>query len=358
MSEAYVNYFRGRRVLVTGGLGFIGSNLCTRLLELESEITIIDRLIPHGSFDQGADSPPGMRVIVADIRDAEKIEKAVAGQEVIFNLAGISGASDSNQSPLKDLDINCRGNLILLEACRAVNPGVTIVFPSSRLVYGRPCHLPVSEEHPLAPESIYAVHKLTVENYLFMYARSFGMKATALRISNPYGPMQSAESQNYGIVNQFIQAAVNGTKIKIFGDGDQKRDYLYIEDLVNVLLRSAWSSNSRNKIYNIGSGEGRSLLEMAELAIAAAGSGEIERVPWPSEFQAVETGDYVSDVTRAWCELGWRPTIDISAGIHRTVASYRHISSRHVSNDPQEAKHDNDRTKFSRTTVGLFHSQR
>jgi nucleoside-diphosphate-sugar epimerase len=318
MSDAYQHYFSGRKILVTGGFGFIGSNLCARLLDLGAEVTVLDRMLQNHSQNQSM-----MRVMVADIRSREAIKKAVAAQDVIFNLAGTSGAADSNKFPLKDLDINCRGHLTLLEACRSVNPGVRLVFPSSRLVYGRPQRLPVNEAHPLAPESIYAVHKLAVENYLFMYAHSFGMKATVLRIANPYGPLQSRESRGYGIANRFIQAAVAGDTIFVFGDGKQRRDYLFVEDLVDVLLRSAWSDHSGSRIYNIGSGEATPLLEMAELAVAAAGKGKIEQVPWPPDYRAVETGDYVSDITLAGDELGWRPSTGIREGINRTVAYYR-----------------------------------
>jgi len=200
---------------------------------------------------------------------------------------------------------------------------VTIVFPSSRLVYGKPRYLPVDEGHPVAPESIYAAHKLAVENYHLIYGHLYGLKATVLRISNPYGPMQAGESRPYGIANRFIQAAVSGKQISLFGDGSQRRDYLYIDDLVDALLRAAWTEESRGKIYNIGDGKGTSMLELAELAVAAAGRGVIVRVPWPEEYRAIETGDYLSDITLARRELGWRPVTELSEGIVHTVKFYR-----------------------------------
>jgi nucleoside-diphosphate-sugar epimerase len=331
MTGSYLRSFHGKKVLVTGGFGFIGSNLCVRLLDLGADLTVMDRVAPAGQFHQIPASRSAMRILVADIRNLDAVQKAVAGQDVIFNLAGASGAAHSNKTPLKDIDVNCRGHLTLLEACRAVNSRVSMVFPSSRLVYGRPQQLPVNEEHPVAPESIYAVHKLAVENYLFLYARSFGLKATVLRISNPYGPFQSREFRSYGIANRFIQAAVAGEAITLFGNGKQQRDYLYIDDLVDVLLRCAWSNNSNCKIYNIGSGEGTRLSEMAKMAVAAVGKGKIERVPWPPDDQAIETGDYVSDIRRATTELGWRPAIGIREGIERTVAYYQRPSRRFFS---------------------------
>lgn len=319
MSEEYGGFYRGRKVLVTGGLGFIGLNLSLRLLELQAEVTVLDNFIPPeaSAFLDGLRSR--LKVAVADIRDEDKVERLVRGQEIIFNLAGKSGAADSNKAPMNDLDINCRGHLTILEACRRFNPTVTVVFPSSRLVYGKPQSLPVDETHPLAPESIYAVHKLTVENYHLVYGRLYGLKATVLRVSNPYGPMQFGDSRSYGIANKFIEAAVRGEKITVFGEGSQRRDYLYIDDLVGAFLGAASSEKARGKTYNIGDSRTASLLELAELAVSIAGSGEIVKVPWPAEYQAIETGDYQSDIDSAASELGWTPSTDLEEGIRLTV---------------------------------------
>ena len=317
------NFYRGKKVLVTGGLGFIGVNLCSRLLDLGAEVTVLDNFVPTQiapAFDAVRSQ---LRLAIADIRDEEKVERVVRDQEVIFNLAGKSGAADSNKTPLNDLDINCRGQLNLLDACRAFNPEVAIVFPSSRLVYGKPRYLPVDEKHPLDPESIYAAHKLAVENYHLIYGRLYGLKATVLRISNPYGPFQAGEGRAYGIANGFIQAAVSGRPIMLFGDGSQRRDYLYIDDLVEAFLRAAPLPESRGRIYNIGDGQGTSLLELAEMAVLEAGRGKIVRVPWPEEYRAIETGDYLSDISLARQELGWSPGTDIREGIERTVISYQ-----------------------------------
>jgi nucleoside-diphosphate-sugar epimerase len=322
MDSYHVSY-RAKRVLVTGGLGFIGLNTCARLLELGAEVTALDNFVPTQitpAFDVVRSC---LRLSIADIRDEEKVERVVRDQEIIFNLAGKSGATDSNKTPLNDLDINCRGNLTLLEACRTFNPGVTIVFPSSRLVYGKPLYLPVDEKHPLAPESIYAAHKLAVENYHLIYGRLYGLKATVLRISNPYGPFQAGEGRAYGIANSFIQAAVHDRPITLFGDGSQRRDYLYIDDLVEALLRVAYTEEARGRIYNIGNGQGTSLLELAEMAVGETGQGKIVRIPWPEEYRVIETGDYLSDVSLAHNELGWRPNTDIRDGIARTVISYQ-----------------------------------
>ena len=204
-----------------------------------------------------------LKTLEADIRDEDKVERVVRDQAVIFNLAGKSGATDSNKAPLLDLEINCRGVLTLLEACRRVNPKISIVFPSSRLVYGKPRYLPVDEGHPLAPESIYAAHKLAAENYHLIYGRLYGLKSTILRISNPYGPMQAGDARVYGIANNFIRKAARGGTITLFGDGSQRRDFIYIDDLVDVFLKAAASETARGMIYNVGDSRSVSLRELA-----------------------------------------------------------------------------------------------
>ena len=317
------DFYSGKRVLVTGGLGFIGLNLSRRLLELGASVTVLDNFMPPGVSEMHADFLGRIRIAIADIRDEDKVERVIRDQDIIFNLAGKSGAAGSNKTPLNDLDINCRGHLTILEACRTFNPGVTIIFPSSRLVYGKPLYLPVDEKHPLAPESVYAAHKLAVENYHLIYGRLYGLKATVLRISNPYGPFQAGEGRAYGIANSFIQAVVSGRPITLFGDGSQRRDYLYIDDLIEAFLCAASAEAARGRIYNIGAVHGTSLLELAELALAEAGQGNIVRVPWPEEYLAIETGDYLSDISLARKELNWSPNMDIREGIKRTVISYQ-----------------------------------
>lgn len=319
----YEGFYRGKKVLVTGGLGFIGINVCLRLLDLGAQVTVLDNFVPPNPGAPLDALLPRLRVAVADIRDEDKVERVIRDQQVVFNLAGKSGAADSNKTPLNDLDINCRGHLTILEACRSFNPGVAIVFPSSRLVYGKPRYLPVDEAHPVAPESIYAAHKLAVENYHLIYGHLYGLKATVLRVTNPYGPLQLGDARAYGIANRFIQAAVQGEKLTVFGAGEQRRDYLYIDDLVHAMLLAGCREASRGKIYNIGDDRGASLMELAQLAVATAGTGEISQIPWPEEYRAIETGDFQSDISLAARELGWLPVTQLAEGVARTVAFYR-----------------------------------
>jgi UDP-glucose 4-epimerase len=323
VSGEYQDYYRGRKVLVTGGLGFIGINLSSRLLELGAEVSVLDNFVPPTPAAPLKALLSRLSVAVADIREADKVERVIRDQQVVFNLAGKSGAADSNKTPLNDLDINCRGHLTILDACRAFNPSVTVVFPSSRLVYGKPRYLPVDEKHPLTPESIYATHKLAVENYHLLYGHLYGLKSTVLRVTNPYGPLQLGDARPYGIANRFIQSAVRGEKLPVFGAGEQRRDYLYIDDLVHALLLAGWREEARGRIYNIGDDRSASLMELAQLAVAAAGSGEIVQVPWPEEYRAIETGDFQSDIALAGQELGWQPVTQLAEGVARTVAFYR-----------------------------------
>ncbi len=323
LEDNYGGFYRGRKVLVTGGLGFIGLNLSQRLLELGAEVTLLDNFVPSELTGVLAECHGKLKTVVADIRDEDKVERLVRDQEIMFNLAGKSGAADSNKTPILDLEINCRGHLTLLDACRRVNPTMTVIFPSSRLVYGKPRYLPVDEGHPLAPESIYATHKLSVENYHLIYGRLYGLKSTILRISNPYGPMQAGDSRVYGIANTFIRNAAQGGTITLFGDGEQRRDYLFIDDLVDAFLKVAASETSRGMIYNVGDTRSVSLRELAELSVGTAGRGDIAHVPWPADYQAIESGDYVTNCCLICDQLGWHPSTSLEDGISRTVSYYR-----------------------------------
>ena len=319
----YGGFYRGKKILVTGGLGFIGLNLSLRLADLGGEVTILDNFFPSELNAVLAESQGRLKTVVADIRDEDKVERVVRDQAVMFNLAGKSGAADSNKAPVLDLEINCRGHLNILEACRRVNPNITVIFPSSRLVYGKPRFLPVNEGHPLAPESIYAAHKLAVENYHLIYGRLYGLKATVLRISNPYGPMQAGDARLYGIANTFIRSAARGGTITLFGDGAQRRDFVFIDDLVDAFLKAAANEDAADKIYNVGDSRSVSLRELAEMAVKMAGQGEIVQAPWPAEYKAIETGDYLTDCSLIKDQLGWHPVTTLEDGVRKTMEYYR-----------------------------------
>ena len=318
--------YRDRAVLVIGGLGFIGGRLSQSLLDAGARVTIVtpSRQKHHdAAIDLEA---RGVRVIDGDVRDRSQMEASVRGQDVIFNLAAQSGAVRSMEEPWDDLDINARGMLTLVEAVRRENPSARLVLTGSRLEYGRVGPDPVAETHATDPLCLHAVHKLVAEQYLRLYEKLYGISYAVARITNPYGPGQPRSRTAYGVVNRLIHLALAGDTLPIYGDGRQRRDYIYIDDVVGALLalgeRPAKPSGANN-IYNVATGTGTSIADMASAIVAAAGAGRVEFVPWPPLAEQIETGDFVADISRIRAELGWRPAVSLDEGLRRTVAFYR-----------------------------------
>ena len=292
---------RGSRVLVTGGRGFIGSNLVRRLTE------------------GGA----AVEVLSGDIRDAGLMQRMVADRDVIYHLAGHSGAVRSIEDPFADLDVNYRGTLVLLEAMRHSGSPAKIVFAGSRLHYGHPHALPVAESQPAQALSLHAVHKTAAESALQVYGRLFGIRTVVARITNPYGPGQPRERVAYGVINRLIHQALAGDVLPIYGDGRQLRDYVHIDDVIAALTEMGASSSADGKTYNVGSGVGTALVDAAQLIVDIAGGGRVEHVAWPELAARVETGDFVADVSKIRNELGWTPAIPLRRGLEQTVSFYR-----------------------------------
>ena len=318
-----MSWYAGRRVLVIGGLGFIGSNLAARLAGLDARVTAVtpDRR-KHDVVASELEST-GVAVFEADIRDAEAMRIAVVAHDVVFNVSGQSGAVRSMEDPWTDLDVNLRGTLVLLEALRQANPTARLVSAGSRLQYGRAAALPVAEDAASVPMCLHAVHKSTIETYMGVYERLFGLRYTIARITNPYGPGQPASTTAYGVINQMIHRALAGGTLTIYGDGMQLRDYLYIDDLVAALLRLGEAHGADGCIYNVGSGQGTSLVDLARLIIELTGDGRIAHVPWPELASRMETGDFVADVSRIATDLQWKPSVSLTDGLARTIAFYR-----------------------------------
>lgn len=318
-----MTFYRDRAVLVTGGLGFIGCNLTDRLASLSARVTVVTASrIRHAESAQAFERR-GVRIVEADVRDREAMRAVVSGPEVIFNLAGQSGAVRSVDDPLTDLDVNGRGSLVLLEAVREMNRDAKIVFSSSRLVYGQVGEQPVREDRGVAPRCTHAIHKLAVEQYLRMYEQLFGLRYATARITNPYGPGQPGGRTDYGVVNRMIHLALSGDAITVYGDGRQRRDYIHIDDVVEALLRMGERGKADGATYNVGTGFGTPLVEMARAIMAMAGGGRLEHVAWPSLAQQIETGDFVADISRIQSDLGWQPRVTLEDGLRRTVAHYR-----------------------------------
>lgn len=317
--------YKDARVLITGGLGFIGSNIAHRLVGLGAQVTLIDALLPqHGGNLRNIEGIENrIEVVVDDIRNSDIMKRVVAGKNFIFNLAGQVSYTESMTEPFLDLDISCLGHLTLLEACRQVNPQVRIVFASSRMVYQRNPKLPVTTDTPVEPLTIYGVHKITGEHYHRVYSNVYDIPSAIVRITNPYGPRQRIQGGKYGIVNWFLTLAMRGERLRIFGEGNQLRDYIYIDDLVEIILRAGFLQNMNGQIFNAGSGQATSFRQMVDAILAVTHSGEAESVAWPENYSRFETGDFVADISATVKALGYNPSTTLAEGLERTIAFYR-----------------------------------
>jgi UDP-glucose 4-epimerase len=322
------NWYGGRPVLVLGGLGFIGASLSRRLLTSGARFTVVTRQRARHVHDAADIEASGAAVVDADVRDAEAMRRLVRGQDVLFNLAAQSGAERSVEDPFTDLDVNGRGALVLLEALRSENRQANLVFVGSRLEYGRVGAEPVTENRPADPLCAHAIHKLMVEHYLRMYGRLFGLKSIVARVTNPFGPGQPAARTDYGIVNRMIHLALSDRPLTVYGDGRQRRDYIFIDDVVEALMRLGERAASDVPVYNVGTGVGTAFVEMARSIVTIAGSGRIELVEWPPLAGQIETGDFVADISRIGKDIGWAPAVPLHDGLERTVSFYRaHVAS-------------------------------
>jgi UDP-glucose 4-epimerase len=315
----------GARILITGGAGMIGSTIAHLAVAQGAQVTILDALLPlyggnmlnlHGILDK-------VRFLQGDIRDLALMQRVVPGFDFIFSLAGQVSYVDSNTDPLLDLDINCKGHLQLLEACRRENPKARLLFASSRFVYGRIEANPVDEQHPFNCLSIYGIHKLAGEKYYRFYHEAHGLETVSVRIANPYGPRQQMKHSKYGIVNWFIRLALEGRPLTVFGDGQQRRDYIFNTDLAAACLALILIPETAGQVYNVGSGTGVPFIDMARLVAAAVPGTELRQVEWPQDRYFVETGDYISDISLITAVSSWRPQTTLQDGIARTVAYYR-----------------------------------
>lgn len=316
--------FSGRPVLITGGLGFIGSNLAHRLVELGAEVTLVDALFPEcgGNPFNIAGIEDRVKVHIVDIQDEAAMGRLVRGQDFIFNLAGRVSHLDSMHNPYADLESNARGHLSLLEACRRHNPEAKIVYTGTRQVYGRPRYLPVDEFHPPDPVDINGVNKLAGEWYHIVYHRVYGLRTVSLRLTNTYGPRMRVRDSRQTFIGWWIRQVVEGRELEIFGDGHQIRDFNYVDDVVEALLLAAASPVSDGQIYNLG-GEPISLLDLARLLTEVNGGGEYRLVPFPPERNRIDIGDYWGNYTKIRTALGWEPKIPLREGLARTLAYYR-----------------------------------
>lgn len=319
------NIFYQKKVLITGGLGFIGSNLAIRLVQLGAYITLVDSLIPAygGNLWNVETIKDNLRINISDVRDPHSFKYLISGQDFLFNLAGQTSHVDSMEDPETDLAINTKAQLQILEACRHHNPEVQVVFASTRQVYGRPEQIPVSENHPTAPVDLNGVHKLAAEQYHQLYNNIYGIRSVILRLTNSYGPRMRVVDARQTFLGIWIRRAIEGKPILIYGDGEQIRDYNFIDDVVDGLLLAADTNLCCGEVLNLGSDEALSLTETAQIFKKLVPNAQIEYVPFPPDRLAIDIGDYRGDFSRINRQLGWQPKVGFEEGLRQTLDFYR-----------------------------------
>ncbi len=317
--------FQGANVLITGGLGFIGSNLAARLVTRGANVTLVDSLIPEygGNLSNITELDGKVRVNVADIRDEYSMNYLIQGQDYLFNLAGQTSHMDSMRNPFVDLDINCRSQLFMLEACRKYNPSIRVVYASTRQIYGKPDYLPVDERHLLHPVDVNGINKMAGEWYHILYNNVHGIRGCALRLTNTYGPRMRVKDARQTFLGIWIKQLIDGQAIQVWGDGEQLRDFTYVDDCVDALLVSAASSEAHGRIFNLGGSEVINLNDLAALLCEVNGSGSFQVVPYPADRKPIDIGDYYGDFRLIQETLGWEPRTPLREGLAQTIAYYR-----------------------------------
>ena len=316
---------KDKNILIIGGAGMIGSTVAKLTYDKGARLTVYDAMLPlyGGNMFNLENIQDKLEFIKGDIRDENKLNDVVKGKDYIFNLAAQVSYVKSNKEPFLDLDINCKGILNVLEACRRNAPDAKIVFSSSRFVYGSVDYNPVDEHHPYNCRSIYGIHKLTGEKYHRYYYDAYGLNTTSIRIANPYGPKQQMKHSEWGIVNWFIRLALDSKPLTVYGKGEQKRDYIFVDDIAGALISCALSENTKGKVYNVGSGTGTAFVEMANTIAEMVPGTIVNEVEWPKERYFVETGDYVTNNKKITSDTGWLPQTDFETGLIKTIEYYQ-----------------------------------
>lgn len=316
---------KNKEVLITGGLGFIGSNLAIALVKLGARVTIIDNMLPRqgGSLFNIKDIADKVKVNFSDVRNELSMNHLVKGKDYIFHLAGQVNHVDSMRNPIQDLDINCKGTLVLLEALRRHNMGARVIFAGTRGEYGSSVKLPVDEDHPTNPKGIYAVTNLTAEKMVLVYDDVYKIRGACLRITNTYGPRHQMMHDEYGVFNWFVRKAMDNEVIPVFGDGRILRDFLYVEDLVECMLMVAMTDAAYGKVFNVGTGIPVSFHDLAKTIVRITGTGKTEFTEFTQERKEVEPGDYYADISRIKKIVKWSPKTSLDEGIRKTVAYYK-----------------------------------
>jgi dTDP-glucose 4,6-dehydratase/UDP-glucose 4-epimerase len=317
--------FSGKNVLITGGLGFIGSSLARRLLAEGADVTLVDSLIPQygGNLFNIHDIRDKVTVNITDVRDPHAMAYLIQGRDFLFNLAGQTSHLDSMNDPQTDLDINASAQLSILEACRRHNTGIKIVFASTRQLYGKPEYLPVDEKHPIKPVDVNGINKLAGEWYHLLYNNVYRIRTSALRLTNTYGPGMRIKDARQTFLGIWIRNLIEGKPVQVFGDGLQLRDFNYVDDVVEAFLRAALDPGAEGEVYNLGSAEYINLRDLAALMVEIFGKGSYQIVPFPPERKAIDIGDYYSDFSKIRTALGWEPRVALREGLRKSLEYYR-----------------------------------
>ena len=327
--------YRNKSVLITGGLGFIGSNLARRLVGLGASVTLVDSLIPQygGNLANIQDFKNEVEVNISDVRDPHSMAYLIQGKGFLFNLAGQTSHIDSMNNPFSDLDINATAQLSILESARKYNKEVRIVFASTRQIYGKPQYLPVDEKHPIVPVDVNGINKVAGEGYHMLYSKVYGIRSTALRLTNTYGPGMRVKDARQTVLGIWVKNLISGLPIKVFGDGLQLRDFNYVEDVVDALLYAAIKPQAESREINLGSDEVINLKDLSKKIIAIYGEGECEIVPFPAERKAIDIGDYYSDYTLAKEVIDWAPKVSLDEGLKLTLKYYQKYREQYWGDD-------------------------
>jgi len=325
------NPFSGKRILITGGLGFIGSTLGRRLADLGADVLLVDSLIPEygGNLFNIVGYEDKLKVNIADVRDEFSMDYLVQGRDLLFNLAGQTAHVDSMRDPYTDLEINCRAQLAILEACRKNNPGIKIIFTSTRQMYGKPDYLPVDERHLLHPTDVNGINKMAGEWYHILYNNVYGVRAVSLRLTNTYGPRMRVKDARQTFLGIWIKRLIEGETIEVWGDGTQIRDFNYVDDVVDAMLLTAATDDANGQVFNLGSEETINLRDLAALLVDINGGGEYRVVPYPPDRKPIDIGDYYADYRRIRGKLGWTPLVRLREGLARTLEYYRRYRERY-----------------------------
>ena len=317
--------YKGKNVIITGGLGFIGSNLARHLVKLGANVTLIDSLMPQygGNLFNISDFRDEVDINFCDVRDPFALKHLVKNKHFIFNLAGQTSHIDSMTDPSTDLDINAAAQLSILEACRLNNCDIKLIYASTRQLYGKPDYLPVDENHPIRPVDVNGINKLAGEWYHLLYNNVYGLRSCALRLTNTYGPGMRVKDARQTFLGIWIRLLLEGKTIKVFGDGEQLRDFNYVDDCINGLLLAGASEDANGKVYNLGSKQVISLKLLAEMLTKMGIDGSYELIPFPPERKSIDIGDYFSDFSLISDELNWIPKVGLEEGLHKTVEFYK-----------------------------------